>query len=400
MQLKLLNFHKMLANFSTSLVGGFIPLIIYKNTQSLFWALFYLFAMYIINFTFNQIFRKQFIKRPQLFLVLRAIPILIYSFAVLLIDVSFVWGVVLVAIFYAANISFRSNSTEIILNYSVSQNTDSKSFGLTRVFEQLGTIVAQIAGGLFLDYLNTYVLIALAIGIYLISCIPLLIYYINAHKQKGFNTEMTSNALVQFAQNPDKTEKGEKVSNKILFQYGLVYYLVGFLDTFCDIFNIFMYVKTGQFAFAGYFSAIYNSTYAISSYINGWISSKHDTTILAAICLMINACCVVAVSLVGNVWVQFALFGVIGFAYPYYSLFLIERLLSKTRILGVSNKAIFTRDDVSVLGKVSCLSVSLFGFLIPTFSVLGTALFGAGILLPVNEENTRKTLINYLEGCD
>ncbi len=36
MQLKLLNFHKMLANFSMSLVGGFVPLIIYKNTGSVF----------------------------------------------------------------------------------------------------------------------------------------------------------------------------------------------------------------------------------------------------------------------------------------------------------------------------------------------------------------------------
>ncbi len=142
MQLKLLNFHKMLANFSTSLVGGFIPLIIYKNTGSLFWALFYLFAMYIINYIFNQVFRKQFIKRPQLFLVLRAIPILIYSLAVLLIDVSFIWGVIIVAVFYALNMSFKGNSTEIILNYSVSQNTNSKSLGLTRVFEQMGTIIA------------------------------------------------------------------------------------------------------------------------------------------------------------------------------------------------------------------------------------------------------------------
>lgn len=400
MQLKLLNFHKMLANFSTSLVGGFIPLIIYKNTQSLFWALFYLFAMYAINFIINQIFRKQFVKRPQLFLVLRAIPILIYSLSVLLINVNFVLGVILVAVFYAMNLSFKGNSTEIILNYSVSQNTDSKSFGLTRVFEQLGTIVAQITGGLFLDYLNTYVLIALAIGIYLISCVPLLIYYINSRKQKGFNTEMTSNALVQFAQNPDKTAKGKKVSGKILLQYGIVYYLVAFLDTFCDIFNIFTYVKTGQFALAGYFSATYNSAYAIASYVNGWLSSKHDTTVLASLCLIVNAISVVAVSLVDNTIVQLVLFGVIGFAYPFYSLFLIERMLAKTRILGVSNNAIFVRDDASVLGKASCLSVSLFGFLVPTFAILGTALFGAGIFLPINEEQTRKSLINYLEGSD
>ena len=67
-------------------------------------------------------------------------------------------------------------------------------------------------------------------SIYLLSTVPLLMYYISARKQKGFNTEMTSNALVQFAQNPDKSQKGKKVSRQVLFRYGLVYYLVGFLD--------------------------------------------------------------------------------------------------------------------------------------------------------------------------
>lgn len=400
MQLKLLNFHKMLANFSTSLVGGFIPLIIYRQTSSVFWAMFYLFAMYILYFIFNQIFRKQYIKRPQLFLVLRAIPILIYSLAVLLIDVNFILGVILVAVFYAANLSFRGNATEIILNYSVSQNTDSKSFGLTRVFEQIGTIVAMVAGGLFLDYLPTYILIVIAISIYIISTVPLLMYYISARKQKGFNTEMTSNALVQFAQNPVKSETGKKVSKSILFKYGLVYYLVGFLDIFCDTFNIFMYVKTGQFAWAGYFSAVYNATYAIGSYINGFLTARFDTTRLASISLLINGISVVTVACVENMIVQLVLFGVIGFVYPYYSLFLLERMLAKTRILGVSNRAIFMRDDSTQLGRATCLIVALFGLIIPTFTVMGTALFSCGLFVPINEEQTRKKMIDYLEGSN
>lgn len=400
MQLKLLNFHKMLANFSTSLVGGFIPLIIYRQTNSLFWSIFYLFAMYILYFIFNQIFREQYVKRPQLFLVLRAVPILIYSVAVVLIDISFIVGVILVAIFYALNLSFRGNATEIILNYSVSQNTDSKSLGLTRVFEQIGTIVAMIAGGLFLDYLPTYVLIIIAMSIYLLSTVPLLMYYISARKQKGFNTEMTSNALVQFAQNPDKSQKGKKVSRQILFRYGLVYYLVGFLDIFCDTFNIFMYVKTGQFAWAGYFSALYNAAFAVGSYINGFLTARFDTTKLAAASLIINGISVVVVACASSTIVQLIMFGIIGFVYPYYSLFLLERMLSKTRILGVSNRAIFMRDDATQLGRATCLIVALFGFIIPTFTVMGTALVSCGLFAPVNEEQTRKTMIDYLEGSN
>lgn len=397
MQLKYLNFHKMLANFSMYLVGGFIPLIIYQKTGSVFWAVFYLFALYLINFIINQIFRNAFVKRPQLFLVLRAIPILIYSLSVLLIDVNFIWGVVLVTIFYAINLSFKGNSTEIIFNYSVSQNTSGKSFGMTRVFEQIGTIVAQISGALFLDYLNTYILIALAIGIYLVSTIPLLMYYISCRKQKGFNTEMTSNALQQFAQNEDKTAKGKKVTHRILFQYGLMYYLVAFLDGFNNLFNIYIYVKTGQFLYAGYFSAIYNGTYAIASYFVGYVSSKIDTTILSAVFMCVNAISIVLSVVIEITWVQMLLFGVIGLTYPFFSVFLIERMLAKTRILGVSNRAILLRDNVSVLGKMTVMIPALFGPLLLSFIAMCVALTGGGIYLPFSEETSRKTLVNYLE---
>ena len=65
---------------------------------------------------------------------------------------------------------------------------------MTRVFEQLGSIIAVVAGGLFLDYLETYVLIIVAMSIYIISTIPLLIFYIRSRKNKGFNKELVSNA--------------------------------------------------------------------------------------------------------------------------------------------------------------------------------------------------------------
>lgn len=397
MQLKLLNFHKMLANFSTSLVGGFIPLIIYRQTQSLFLSVGYLFCMYLVNIIINLIFKNKFQKHPQLFLLIRAIPILAYSLSVLLIDVNFVWGIILVTIFYAANLSFKGNSTEVILNYSVSQNTNSKSFGMTRVFEQLGSIIAVVAGGLFLDYLETYVLIIVAMSIYIISTIPLLIFYIRSRKNKGFNKELVSNAFMQFSQIEDRSKQGKQVAKKILFQYGVMYFLVAFLDVFCSLYNIFIYVKLGQFAAAGYFNAVYNATFAVSSYLVGYVSAKIDTTILSSVCFIINGICSAIVPFFNNLIVVYVLFGIIGFCYPFYSLFLIERMLAKTRILGVSNRAIFIRENASAMGKAFVLIFALFGTLIPAFIVMGSGLVTAGGLLNASEEHSRKTLVHYLE---
>ena len=396
MQLKLLNFHKMLANFSTSLVGGFVPLMIYKVTNNIVHAFIYLIGLYALNMIFNLIFQRFIVKYPQIFLLFRSVSILGLSLSILLIDVHWIWGAVLVATFYALDNCFRSNSTEIILNYSTS-DSGGKGLGITRLFEQLGTIVSLILGGLFLDYLDLYILIIIAISIYLISCVPLLIYYIKSRKQKGFNTESTSNAQI-FIERTDRTKKGKKVANSLIMQYGFVYFLIAFLDNLKNIFNLFMYVKYGQFALAGYFSATYNLTYAIASYLNEKVSQKFDMSVFACIWCLINGAAAIALPFANYTALYFTLIGIIGFCYPFFSIFILERLLSKSRILGISNRAIFMRDNASVMGKFYGLLFGLTGMFIPMFIAIGAALATCAPSIYENEESTRRYLINYLEG--
>ena len=52
---------------------------------------------------------------------------------------------------------------------------------------------------------------------------------------------------------------------------------------------------------------------------------------------------------------------------------------------------------MSVLGKASVISPSLFVPLVPSFIVMGIALAICGVYLPFGEEHSRKSLINYLE---
>lgn len=398
MQLKLLNFHKMLANFSTSLIGGFIPLIIYKQTNNIVLSVSYLVIMYFLNFIINLIFRKQIVKRPQLFLLLRAIPILGYSLSVILIETNFVLGLILVTIFYAASLSFKGNPNELILNYSYAQNSGgSKSLGLTRFFEQFGSIIALIAGGLFLDYLDTYILIIIVMSIYILSTIPLLMFYVRFRKQKGFNKEVVSNAFMHFSQREDRSKQGQIVAKKILTYYGITYFLLGLIDAYCSLFNLFIYVKMGQFASAGYFNAVFNASFGIGAYIVGFISAKHDTTILASVSFILNGVLCAITPFVTNTIALYVIFTTIGITYPTYSLFLIERMLAKTRILGVSNKAIAVREDVSALAKSFCPIFAMFGSLIPPLMVMGAGLIFNGCYLAKGEEKTRQILVHYLE---
>ena len=80
MQFKLLQTYKILSNFAISLIMEFIPFIILDNARESFglwkalmimfgyWALQNLFVV-----IFHKIFKKQYFRRPQLFLLLRII---------------------------------------------------------------------------------------------------------------------------------------------------------------------------------------------------------------------------------------------------------------------------------------------------------------------------------------
>ena len=91
MQFKLLNFHKLIGNFATSLVGTFIPLIIYKVTGSLRWAVLFLLGQGLLRLISNHVFKKLVIKYPQVCIMIRAIPLLIYNIALIFLEDFIIW---------------------------------------------------------------------------------------------------------------------------------------------------------------------------------------------------------------------------------------------------------------------------------------------------------------------
>ena len=171
-QLKLLNFHKMIANFANNLVGAFVPLIIYQSTGSLIYTIIYLVAQNCLRLIFELLFKNLFGKYPQLFLLLRIIPIALYNVFIFVMDINLIVGVIGVAIFLSLDYAFNVLPKEIIFNYSSLSQKSDKSIGVTRLFEQIGVIVALVVGGFLLDINKTLVLI-IALVIYAISVIPL-----------------------------------------------------------------------------------------------------------------------------------------------------------------------------------------------------------------------------------
>lgn len=396
MQFKLLNFHKMLANFASNIIGVFIPLILYTYTNSITISILYLMSQYTLRISFTVLFRKYIEKRPQLFLLLRIFPMLIYSSMVLVLDYNLWLAVVCICVFSATSDSFNAFSNEVLLNYS-SLNRSGKSFGVTRLFEQLGVIASVLAGGMFLDNFDKSVVIIISIIIYLISVMPLMFYYIKFRKSPDFNKEAISNAFLTQGQRQERTKKAKAVSKKILTSYFLIYLLMCFIDSLVHVYNLYMFTTIGAFTFASLVSASFNGAFGLSSYVVGKLNEKYDTTLMAMVGSLIMAGLIVVLPFVGNEIVVIIIFSVIGGLYPLSSIFLIERMLIKTRILGISNQALFNREKASSLGKIGGYVFGVFGTLLPAFFAIAAAFALFGILIPIREEKTRKILINYLE---
>lgn len=397
-QLKLLNFHKMIANFANNLVGAFVPLIIYQSTNSLMLAILYLVANNILRYTFAFSFKKLYGRYPQLFLLLRIIPIALYNIFIFVLDYNLIIGVIGVCTFVALDYSLNNLPKEIIFNYSSLTQKSDKTIGITRLFEQTGTIVALIVGGLLLDLNKTLVLI-LSLTIYTISVIPLVIYYVRCRKQKTFNKDATSNALTTLNRDKKIKQSSKVLTKKLLLTYGIVYFSFAFVDLLQTTYSLYVFIGQGEFATAGILNAVFNCLYAIGFYVASSVNEKKDTTKLVSLICILIGICVISMPFI-NINHYFIIvcliYGIIGFTYPFISLFVLDRMLIKSRIMGVSNLALFTRETSCIFAYVIGYSFGFLG-LIGIFIAITVTTASAGFIIPNGEEKTRKNLVDYLQ---
>jgi len=398
-QLKLLNFHKMLANFANNLVGAFIPLIIYQATNSLTYAMIYLVASKIIRLGFNYLLKNLYGKMPQLFLLLRIIPITLYNIFIFVLDAHLIIGIIGVCLFNSLDYALNNLSKEVILNYSsLTKKDDEKSLGTTRIFEQIGIIVSLVVGGYLLDF-NKVIVLILSLSIYAVSIIPLLIFYIKSRKQKTFNKDATSNAITTLRKNKKYKEISSKLTKKMLFTYGVIYFSFAFIDMLQTCYGLHIFIQQGEFATAGILNAIFNCFYAIGFYVASIINEKKDMTrLVSIICIVIGISSLLLYFV--NINTAFLLvcffYGVIGFSYPFISLFVLERMLLKTRIMACSNRALFTRETSCVMAYIVGYSFGFAG-LLSIFIVTCVTMCASSVIIPQGEEKTRKNLVDFLQ---
>lgn len=405
MQLRYLNFYKIISQFATNIVGAFVSLIIFQATGNLFYTFMYVLGELFVRIILNACFIKLYKKYPQIMLLLRVFPVLTYSLCIFLLDYNLLLGVILVGIFYAMAISFKELPMEIIFNYSSQSDAESssKGLGLSRLFEQLGLLIAIVMGGLFLENLPRWIPIVIAIVSYLISIIPLVIYYVKEKKNPIFNRDAVSNAISTFSENKVKVMQERTIKRKVLGNIFLSYFFSSATDEATTIFMIFLFAKNpNAYSLAGYMQASMWTLYGIGCLWVEKYSEKHDPTNLCRICSVIVVLCTVALpfTVIYNcVPVAIGIFAVMGFFYGPLSSYQISCMLAKTRILGISNDGLYMRSVAYNVARIPGFFIGMFGIAVLPVAiwVCGGIHAGTVYAFPKLEEENRKLIVDYLQ---
>ena len=401
MQLKLLNFHKVLSQFASNIIGAFIALIIYQGTKSFSYAFLFLAASMLLRVLITSIFYKLMTKKPQIFLAIRLIPFFLYSMSLLLLDTEhIVLGIVLSSIFYAFAVAFKDAPMEIIFSYS-SLNKGASSNGLSRLFEYIGVISAIILGGLFLDNMPKIIVIFIACGSYIVSVIPLVVYYFKQKNTVGFNSEATSNAIESFKDIKIKEHQQKVITKKLLVRYFIIYFLFCSYDALMTLFGLYLFkVSAESYGFVSYIQAGFYSMFGLGCFVAGKLDEKMDLTKIVVINCLVSAVLVFIAPFVYNfIWLEVILFSAIGFLYSFISIFCYSRMMMRCKIMGVGNKALYNRANASrymqsLIYLVASIPPVMF---ISAFILCGVFFASCSVAIPLNEEKSRKMLVDYLQ---
>lgn len=398
MELKYLRIYRMIGNFATSLVGAFIPLIIYQYTGNLIYSFLYIVLQRLMTVVFIKLCRKFIYSKPQIMLIIRIAPILVFEIMTMFIDYSPILISAIIGMAYAFDVCCRQLPCEVIFSYN-NLDDSAKSMGISLTFEQIGDVSAMILGALFLDKLPIIYLIVISLSLYVISIIPLTMFYVKNKNNKTFNKEYVSNALE--SARAHKKNSIEKLSNSVVKKYGFQHMFYQGSDTFYLILPLVVYLYYGKFIYASIMTAVYDIVLLAVSPIIGWLDEKYDLSKVNCIACAISgvgmiAFCVIASNT--NLFIlQCVLTGIISATCGFPFIITESRMLVKTRVLGNSNKGLET---IFCSAAASDAVYQSLGFLFPPFVPMiaggvGLALFS--IVNPYIEEKTRKDMVDFIQ---
>ncbi len=398
MQFKLLQIYKTMSNFSISLIMEFIPFLILGfalPTMGLARAIGYMFAYWALQNLFivciNLSLKKVFFKKPQIFLLLRIIPIVCCEICILFLNANAIWLIIITAFFSAAENCFNDVPIDIIYNY-VSEGADEKTLGLTRFLEQMGWFVAGIVGGLFLDHIPQFIVVIFSLTIFIGSAVPMFVFYFKFKSTPNFNEDFVSYLVAR----EEGSQAVKKLQKSFLIKHYLTYFFTGpAFYGFYYLVTAIIYIETDSFFLAGVANSVYDGIYGISCLVVGKLLTRVDGKNYASIVILYLTVGVIVSYFVRNLYLICGLYWLGAFIHPFLNLHLYQSYLDKARILGVGNEMLVNQCNAQWICYAVCYGSGVFGLLAAVICASTIAMTGLFVARHY-EDSTTKDLVNYL----
>lgn len=403
MEGKLLNFNRFLSNFATKLVGGFVPVIVYKYAPShnLLLAILTLIIQNLVNLIFNLILKNKLIKRPQLFILLRILPIAMYEILLLFIAQNTWLCVIGIGFAVALNYTFKNIPSDVLFAYinAHKKTGTGHQLAFTRLVDQIAIISGVLLGGLVLDHLNMQILIVVSLVMYLIGAMPLFIYYMIHRKEGNLNQEYSTYEHIALKEQSSDIGYANKASMKIRVIYCLYFFVSEAIQAIYLLLPLFTFIKMGTFTYSAIASALYEGTFGIGCFIANKLDENKDITIFSAVCgVMIGVCSISLIfTSVSTIWLYYALIVIMAFSYAILYYFMYHRMLMKSKVVGRNTTCVINRINMNLLSSCFVCGFGLFLPIASCFVIAGSMCALSGIICPSVEEKTRRILVDHLE---
>lgn len=403
MNSKLLNYNRFLSNFSTKLVGGFVPVIVYKYapTNKMLLAILTCAIQYLFSFVMNIVLKKSLVKIPYIYLFLRLFPVIIYEALLLFVDSNPVLCVIGIGIGFSLSYVFKNIPTEVLFSFN---NATKKSgtgvqLAISKLIDQTAIILGTIIGGIALDFWDMKTLIIISIILYFAGSFPLLVYYLANRKKKNLTQEYSTYAHVALKEQSIDAVEAKKVSTKITKTYLWFYFLQESYNAIYILMPLLLFTITGTFTSSAIAGAIFDGVWGISSFLFGKLEHKKDITILSVMGGVFVGLGAIALTFVNSnyIWSFYVLIAIISVSYSATYIFMYNRMIMKCKIVGRNTSAIINKVNMFFLSTFVVVSFGVFLPISVCFYVAGGMSLFAGLISPRVEESTRRILVDHLQ---
>lgn len=401
MEKKLSNFNRFMSNFSTKLVGGFIPVIVYNyvETNKMQMALLTLAIQYLLSFILDLILEKQLIKRPQLFLFLRLIPIIIYEVLLIFVAQYPLACVIGVGVAFSCSYTFKHIPKEVLFAYvnAPKERGTGTNLAQGKLVGQMALIIGTLVGGVALDYLDMTLLVIISIALYFIGALPLMIYQFCHRKDENRNQEYSTMEHISLKSTSRDKKKANTASKKLVREYLKFYFLQESWNAMYVLLPLLMFTITGTFTTAAIASALFDGLYGVGCYLFEKLDAKRDLTHLATCAGVLLGVSGISLAFVKNIILFYVIVAFMAICYSLIFFFSYHRMLMKSKIVGRNINCIINKINMYFVTTSFIVSFGIFLPIWSCFVVGGTMSIAGGLSIPYVEEKTRRILVDHIE---